>query len=275
MLLMLSPGLRAGVSVGGGGGGGGTTLFAHDYSAGAFPNGGWGGNEANNNAIARTRLAAGGPSGQDAVRYTMSPYAGQVVGDGNNYGGDFHYGNRNSGLFTMRTWGQSLFFRERWRFSAGTDFDALDQNDGTPGSIWRIKNALIGNNSTVTESRIIPGFEGYPVAGGGPNWQYYVGVDGQILRTATQTILGSWVNIQCEFKYSSSNNVADGHVKIWINNNTYASPTAQSTTTRLNVPDTDNIACGYINNGINSGTELVFDVCDLRFATEFDSGWHS
>jgi hypothetical protein len=253
---------------------GGEILFAHDYTIGAYPNAGWGSARSDNQAITRSFLSAGCSDGSDAVRHTMAYYDGTVTGGGTTYGGDFHFGNDNTSLLDWDTWGESFFYRGRWRFSAGTDFDGRDQGDGSAGSLWRIKVALFGNNSTVSDSRIIPGFEGYPLAGGGIYWQYYVGIEDQITRTGNETIMGDWFDFQVEFRYSSAPDVEDGWVKIWINNNTYESPDGVDTTVRLNLPDTETISQGYINNGIANGSELVFDHCGIEIGTEFDATWH-
>lgn len=248
---------------------GDNVLFAHDYSAGAYPNGGWGGNYADNVAMTRTRVAGGGPTGQDSVRFVENYYNGEVDGGGTIYGGDFHCGNSASGLFTFPTWGQVITYRGWWKFSAGTDFDGLDQNTGEAGSIWRIKAAIIGNNSGVSDSRIIPGFEGYPVAGGGILWYYYVGIDDNITRSSAQTIMGAWFKFQVACRYSSALNVADGYVRIYID----GALEAEQTGVVLNQPDTSNVVQSYVNNGIANGTQCEWEHAETAFESAYNASY--
>lgn len=251
------------------GGGGDNVLFAHDYSAGAYPNAGWGGNYGDNVAMTHTRVAGGGPTGQDSLRFTQNYYDGEVNGGGSFYGGDFHCGNGGSGLFTLPGWGETITYRGWWKFSATSDFDGLDQGTGDPGSIWRIKAAIMGNNSTVADSRIIPGFECTPAAGGGPSWQYYVGIDDNIIRSSVKTIIGTWFKFQVVCRYSSALNVADGLVRIYIDGDLEE----EQTGTVLNQPDTTNFLQSYVNNGINNGTQQEWEHAETAFESAYNASY--
>ncbi|WP_291988321.1 hypothetical protein [Luteitalea sp.] len=239
----------------------GGVIFAADFSS-AVPLAGFDGvsGEAELGVtMSRTHLPTGGPSGGPAYRFTWLHDPAQVnAGDG--YGGEYYLG-WGVDLGTAPTAGQSRFMRLRLRVVSGSNARTLDSSDGTASTV-AMKVFIMGDgasgrpilellcNRDASVATLRPARDG---AGYGDN---------------TITI-GSWASVQMEAVAG-----AGGALRLWINNNTYASPDEEQTGLSMGAATWDQFGCGYYSNRmIASDGSFGLELADLEVGTAFDAAW--
>jgi hypothetical protein len=89
--------------------------------------------------------------------------------------------------------------------------------------------------------------------------------------------LGNWDNVQMEIRFSSAAEARDGSIKLWRNNDDYASPSCAATNVIVRpAVSSDNFIgwAGYHQGNVASSLPRTFDHTDLRIGPTFDPSWH-
>jgi hypothetical protein len=190
------------------------------------------------NEVVLTPNATGGPQNRPYVRYTID----------NTPKTEFGYGWAKENPYPGLTTGQSLFIRwsHRW-------IDDYDQTQKFISVVAQERNILVFQpwESTIALRSAQDG-----------------GLDCQ---TAEIPLLDQWIDAQWEIRFGDS-----GYVKIWYNNNDYASPDAQAfVPTGDPEPSTAYISvAGYHQGNLQDDLPREFDVADVRWGPTFDPSWH-
>lgn len=199
-----------------------------------------------------TRVASGGPGNRPYFHYeivtALSEFGcGWVV--------ESPYGNPASPTITR---GESIFFR--YSYMPLGDYDQTQ----------KIVVQTPGTSATRSVNTIREYDEGFRI-GMGLN-------GGDIPFAPTMTGLGTWRNVQVELRFSSVEGVEDGYQKVWVDNDTYGSPTYDSGPMEVSwrdagVGDEYVSFSGYHQSGVTPGRE--FGVADFRLGPTFYATWHA
>lgn len=246
--------------------------FEMDYSAAASPDAGWGSGAAydDRSTFTITHVPGGGPSGQDAYLMQLDYDA-----SASSFGGQFNWGWR--GVLSnpsQPTWGDSQFYRWRMKMDAGTNYRCRDWEDGSEPVNCINKILLINDGCGISACRPIVTVESDLTAG---NYQLIVQKDGGVDQAETPFYEeGVWIDVQLEVRWSSTNGAADGYYKLWIDNDTYASPTAQRTNIVINVSDNPGYTRfgSYMNHGVASTGVYKWLHADFATSPAFDADFH-
>jgi hypothetical protein len=241
-------------------------FFRMDYSAAAAPVAAWPGQiNPSASTFSRSRIAAGGPMGEDVYELTQ-------LGAGMS-GGQFYWGWNGNLESTDPPQGARRFYRWRMRFSPTTNFRGIHWDNGGPTTITN-KVLMIGDGCGRNRCRVIVTYRG---ADNGYQAQYMrVQIDGGEDPADSPPIrVGEWVDIQVELDSSTTTSSGDGGYKIWINNNNYAQPTAQRMNIQLNPVRWQYVYLGaYNNDGLAPGGVHSWRQTGFEAATSFDPTWY-
>lgn len=248
------------------GGGGGTIIDSLDYSiAATSSNNGWTPRSVDHGVKwTQSRVAGGGPQGQDCYEIDQIP----DTSGSPPYGGDFSYGHGKT--ITPHLNGASRFYRWRMRYASTCDFNALDISTGASEQVVVNKFLIVGDSSILNSRFIVQG-DAQPTIG----WLLSIQIDGGVPTPTPRYALDVWKDVQIELIYSSALDVADGGFKIWMDENTYASPTASRTGIVMNRPASGSLSWGYMNRGLASGAVHTWRHADFTIATAFHGTWNS
>jgi len=251
---------RRGVAAGG-------DLFTMDMSSGAQSLAGFTGTSGDAElgvVVNRTYVAGAGPSGQAVYRFNfLHDAAQQNAGAG--WGGE-HYLGWGADVGVAPAQGVTRYTRFRMRMGATNNYNALDSATGAAGETIH-KIVIIGDGNP---GRTIVQVNGQPDDTFALRGQLGGGSETEVLGLLRNT----WYNVQVETVTGSTAISADGSLKLWINNNTYASPSRSATGLVISAAGYDNVAFGYYNNrGIASDGVYSIDLTNFEYATAFDAGW--
>lgn len=217
---------------------------------------GYGGESNCGTDVAITRIATGGPDNRPYLRYVITT---SIAEFGCTWTIDSPYGNPASPTITR---GQSMFMRASYKAITSTDqtqkFFETNHGTGDSRSITVVKQWDDPSNNYV----ISQGLDGGDIP-----------ITGSLLTT------GNWYNIQVEVRFSNPENTANGYHKVWINNDTYASPDYFDNNIVVDYRSTDTpgeeyvALSGYHQGTVNPGRE--FHIADFRLGPTFDASWHS
>lgn len=248
------------------------TLFSMDYSASADPNAGWTAESTSLGPFTRTRVASGGPAGQDA--YDLAQYYSPTFRP-EFFGGQFRWGWAGNVETSDPARGVARFYRFRLRFSATTNFRGIDWGDGTSPSSMTNKLLMVGDGGAESRCRVIVEYRGVPDAGN--LLRLRINIDGGVDAVDTGPWpLNTWLNVQIEAKSSTNMSTPDGYFRMWVNNNSYASPSANRPTITLSQANWRFVRLGaYASNGLMADGVHTIRLADFQAAESFDSGWNS
>jgi len=243
--------------------GGGDLLFASDFGATspyAFT-GAWADDEGTYFTLSQQLNT--GPSGRDFVRSTniatgthAQPYAGW----------------KKTGL-TAPTQGSTRYVRVRLRIGSG-----FDATGNSPETVWSTKWIIHGDQDGPGEDRIIVALSPRVTLN-----DCHIRVAKNIGDVPSDgagdvnLTLGIWNDIQYEVRYSSTSTATDGWFKLWVNNDTYASPTASSAT-NIALPSASHtsLGLGFFHNATTAaGGSVQLDYCQMEYDDAFDSSFHA
>lgn len=211
--------------VGGGSGGGGTVavnaVWTIPVDAGSYPLGGADNVSTPTANYTRSLIVGGGPSGQNAVRIS---HVGTADTSLEYYHGKWDWTGPNVPQ------GQCVVIREIIRFNAPVNWE--DNGGGRFG----FKHIVIGEDGTNDVNRGFVNFRSdlsVPAEAHEPT-QILMRVERNIFGPPSRCDVhdmtsGVWYRIQIEYQSSSTPTAADGFIRVWVNNQVYASPTVQST----------------------------------------------
>lgn len=262
--------LRPRCGAAGGGGGGTSPLFEMNISSGASPSYGWsGGQVVPDNAIwTYTFRSGGGPGGRNAVEISRENRS-TCPGVGNQPG---KFGYFGTGESPAPGGGVSRFYRLYMRVETGSVFAFYDWSDCSNGN-GGDKVIEVQNGSANGRAILHSGYQDDTPA----LWRWMLEFSDATTDTGFIYALNTWYAIQMEIHWSTNGSTADGYAKVWVNNDTYASPTLQV----LNeiAPAEANqaeINFGYYSNyWLRSGGSLVKRIGAFEYDDAFDSSWHA
>lgn len=230
-------------------------IFTADYSS---RNGNWDGVTANSNEQTVARVASGGPNGLDALEVTFF-----AVTAGAEPGEEYLGGSEtmsNPGL------GVARYYRYYEWQNASNDFVAMDST-GSDSVVWRLKRLILGDGGGGDRVIINTNAEA-----GAAHLEGIIDGTASVGSTGNVT-LGSWYAVQIEVIY---NDPSASTVKLWLNSDTYASPTF--TVTEVAVVPSNYGTAGYgrySNHRLRtSGNQFIFREAAFRVASTFDSNWY-
>jgi hypothetical protein len=206
-----------------------------------------------------TRFLGSGPGSRDYVRTTNLVTA---------VGTQFYSGWASS--ITAPATDESRFVRVRLRVGSG--FDATGVSD-----VWSNKWIMLGDQGSAAEGDRVIAVLSPRI--GTTDCQLRVGKNiGDFGTTdATEDVnltLGSWQSIQFEVRAGSS-----PYIKLWVNNDTYASPTKQVSGAGLSGWSSagwDSCELGFYQNMTTaSGGNVVLDHAQFEVSDTFDSTYHA
>jgi hypothetical protein len=198
-----------------------------------------------------------GPGGRDYIRSTnqvtgamgVQPYAGWAV------------------PITAQAATASIFVRVYLRIGSGF-------NASSAGDIWSDKWIMLGDQGSAAEGDRMIAILSPRV--GDTDCQLRVTKNiGDVPdegTTDTNLTKGQWLSIQIEIKGGTGS----AYIKLWIDNDTYASPTKQSSTFTWDVSTLDSAELGFFHNSTTgTGGNVVLDYAQFEVATTFDGSWHA
>jgi hypothetical protein len=242
-------------------------IFRMDYSSSTGATGSWQPVEAVPN-YTRTRIAGGGPSGQDAFELTQRSVPSLEA-----YGGQFDWGWDGPVESSDPAQGSRRYYRWRMRFSPTTNFRGLSWGGGGASGVQN-KLLIIGQGCG-ERCRFILTYQAERDSGVVRNFRLQLDGGVDLVDTGSYAV-GQWLNIQIELQSGSTASTANGGYKIWINNNNYAAPTAQRTGITLRPANWRSVAFGgYMNDGLDSTGVHTYRQTDFQVASAFDSVWGS
>lgn len=252
-----------------------------DFTSGAFPDAGWGaiGGAAKTvdpDRWSRSHSASGGPNATypNYIQLTQLPHPSP--GAGNDYGGQFGWGWDGGTIGTNPSYGDTRYQRMYVYFPATCNGYALNWPDGSEVRMT-VKWAITGNGNP---DRLIPGYEIDDT--GSHLIRFLCMIDGGdgYAETGFSYALGTWHAVQVEWTYSSSPDATDASWKMWINTDTYGSPTLSMSGHVMNPQvNSNDAALGYFPNmGLDADRGGTAGVHIQRLAryewdTAFDAAW--
>jgi hypothetical protein len=238
-------------------------IFTADYSSltGNWPNF-WDAEEGTK--FNSTLLSGTGPSGRNGIQLAQIPGGGTQF----NWG----YYDVPSGVAA----GVSRFCRGRVLFSSSSNWRSTSWQGGGD-TYYKNKFVIMGGGSC---DRMIMNHE---ASRDSNNVRWIVQFDGGtgtgpgegIAETGETYAEGQWHSWQIEVAWGSS---AQSIIKLWLNTDTYASPTltvtdfAASPGAAGNTGDWQHGA--FSNEGCQVGGVCTYSHADFRVASSFDSNWH-
>lgn len=195
------------------------------------------------------RVAGAGPNGQDVVQLTELAGTGQ-------HGWGWH----GHVVPDLAPGGRRFY---RWRHKV------VQVTATTSNKLLVVAQGCEGSGCRVI---VQTGVQGQMV-------QYKFQIDGGVFQKETGYIypVGTWLNIQFETQAGTNDTQANGYLKMWVNNDTYAAPTLSNLNIGLRSGTTESsyiIFGGYNNNEAFSGTN-VQQYTGLEIGTAFDPAWAS
>jgi hypothetical protein len=210
-----------------------------------------------------TLLSGTGPSGRNGIQLAQIPAAG----------GQFNWGHWDS--IAGPSSNVSRFYRGRVYFSASSNWRSIVGLTGSGETYYKNKFVICGGGST---DRVIMNHEANRDSN---NVRWVVQFDGGtgtgpgegIAETGETYAEGQWHSWQLEVRWGSS---AQAYIKLWLNTDTYASPTITVTDFAAAVGDAsgDWQHGAFSNEGCQTGGVCTYSHADFRVATTFDSNWH-
>lgn len=228
-------------------------IFTADYST---RNGNWQSFGANNANHTISHKSGGGPNGLNALQIDFIPAPAGGAGD-YGLGGNIH-------TLSDPGFGVARYYRY-------FEYHDITNNWNANGSVvWRFKRLMIADpagsgrrmilntNSEAGASHLEAIFDGSSV-----------GSSGNIAK-------GQWHAIQVEVIFNNTS--PNSTVKVWLNNDTYASPNVTVSYSQSTPPgsaERGDVNYGaYTNHGLASGGIYIMKEAGFRVASTYDSSWN-
>jgi hypothetical protein len=244
-------------------------IFQMDYSAGAFPAGGWDDPQPEEGLWVRRRIDGAGPSGQPVIELRQVPCMSC-----RDHGGQFNWGWRGNIEANDPAYGSRRYYRFRVRWSTDSNFRSAHLDTGELGNHTN-KQLIVGQGCSTGSCRFILNTAGDI---GSRRVNFFMAKDGGEDQVETDYVypVGQWLHVQVELQASSSRGAANGGYKLWINNNDYSRPTIQRTNIVLDAANWRYVWFGAFNNaGLQSNGVNTWQQTDFQVATTFASNWAS
>ena len=163
--------------------------------------------------------------------------------------------------------GTSRFFRwYEWHSPNNNYFNTTENGNSVLRGALRHKRLLIGNGQSAGQ-RMILNVNVYEDTGL-PHIEAIFD-SSPVISTGTFA-LNTWVAIQVEVRFGPN-----AYIKIWLNNDNFAAPTAELASGNYNQTDTDFVSFGmYTNNPLPLGGIHTWRDAGFRISSNFDNNWH-
>lgn len=219
-------------------------IFTADYSSRA---GNWDATSANDAYHTMARVAGGGPNGIDALETTF------LVNGAN----EIYLGGAETGLSDPAT-GVARYYRYyEWHHASNT-FTA------NGSVVWRLKRLILADGGAGDRVIINSNAESGAVRVEGI-------IDGSSVGFSGNMALGSWHAIQIEVIYNTSPTAST--LKVWVDTDTYASPTFTVTYVATVPANSGDIGYGRYSNHTLASGQYIFREAAFRVASTFDTNW--
>lgn len=240
-------------------------FFRMDFSPGAQPDAGW--NATDPGAThSRTFIAGGGPNGENVYELTQR----HTGSSSSHYGGEYYWGWTGNIEAQNPAQGARRYYRFRMRFSPGTNFRGTD-SDGSSTTLTN--KVLILGDGCGRDCRVILNYRGQ--TNGRTSLKLQIDGGAHLIET-NEVAVGQWFTVQIEVDSSTTTSSRDGSYKIWINNNNYNSPSAQTSGFQLNPTNWRWVLFGaYENDGLAANGEHSFRLSGFEASTTFDPNFHT
>ncbi len=236
-------------------------IFSMNCASSSDTNCGWPGSVPENAHHSRTFLQGGGPNGQNAMRFNYLNSGGYD---------EFYLGW--SGFIEQENLpqGSTRYYRFRLRYTPETIFNGYNSSGGT-GRMLN-KYLIVGDGCGSNCRPILQAYT-YDMTG---NFRVTLQIDGGAYPiTVDNLTAGVWYDIQLELNTSSSTSNPNGSYKMWVNNNNYSSPSAQTSGFQLNPVRWGYVAFGfYSNHVVTSQGQVGMILTDFQAARSFNSNWY-
>ena len=191
-------------------------------------------------------------------------------------GGDFDMGwGRDFGAVAPFVYGDRVYFRWRYRFSAGTNGRYYTQFPDTfLASLGNTKMVLLNQGSSSVTSRVILDLQ----INNDPfnhQWGIQKGGGTDPDDTGTFPVDTTWRGVQLCVRYSSSIGATDGGYDVWVANATEGSPDATVSGIVVNADaNPGNVRFhAYQNQGLYSDGVFAMDTVGFAISETFTAGW--
>jgi hypothetical protein len=228
-------------------------------------------NSAGNADFTRSNLGAVGPNGETVVRTTLvAQTPSEAEFDTNAWGW----------IVPSVSQGQCRYHRLRIRFVAPLDWEDESSgrvgvkmvNQGTTGAldgnrfIANVRSDLFPTEDDHDPAHILNRSE-QNINGGDTRIDYHqLGAD-------------TWYALQWRICSSTTTSSADADQDLWVNNNTFGSPSASAVggfnwdTTGWGDGATPTVQLDLIAQGPGAANSAIYDIADYEYDDEFDSNW--
>jgi hypothetical protein len=252
-----------------------TPLFTMDTSAGAYPNAGFGSVIATNANHDRAHMGSIGPGGQGVIQLSQisNPGGGEFCG------GQFGMGWNATSLVPTVAQGGTQYWRMRMRLTAATNFQGINWTDCSDADYHTNKAMIAGDGCGTGECRPILEILEPSGAHNGVNFGLRFAIDagdGDVAYVGTGLVRGTWYAVQLACTSSSAENVADGTCRIWVNNDTFASPNDTTAAMIVETSGWDDFRLGgFVNFGLQADGVYELQFAGAEVDDQFDSQWYA
>lgn len=238
-------------------------IFRATYTAAAYPNLGWGSSETQMLGVRfdRSFIAGAGPQGQGIVRFA----ARHCPGCSEN-GGQYNTGNRRDMASTDPPNGSKRYLRWRMRFAG--NHRGLPWGGGSGPSTIQNKIVIVGDGCGAN-CRFIMTYQ--TETAGVRNFRLQKDGGAEVVDTGSYPN-GQWLDVQVEL---APNTNSTGSYAIWVENNTYATPTARKANIAFVSTGHKYVWFGgYMNDGLMADGTHSYDSTDFEYGATFDPNWN-
>jgi hypothetical protein len=233
-----------------------------------------------NGRTVRTVVIGAGPAGLNTVRFEHLPISEAAVGViGNTQ--NTHGSKIAGGSYTGVAQGSSFFIHMYLRLVTLTDISGYNPPPEAPSTTddaLTYKTSIWGHNSGGSDARLILQSKFGDFYGG---WRVFPADNIDSGPEVAFDVADGWVALTIEARSASTIGGSDGYFKVWLNNDTYASPTAQQTGIQIDSVDAptglERLWTGFnfneFGNETLAGGSLIYEIGGLQLRDDFNSSW--
>jgi len=245
--------------------------FVMNTASAAYPDSGWGAGAAfaPSSNFTRAHLGNVGPDGQGVISLRQLSNRSSSF-----FGGQFGWGWRGRVEASQPAQGAVRYYRWLFRFSPGTNFRGIDWSNGANADYLSNKMLIVGEGGDGNRQRVIvESLESSPRTAG--QFRLRLAIDGGETAIYTRNLqVGTWYYVQLEARSGRSSTSVDGRYSLWVNNDSYSSPTATAGPFVLRTQNWQYVGLGrFVNFGLQEGGTHELQVAAFEAGSAFDPGW--
>jgi hypothetical protein len=237
----------------------------------AYPDSGWGAGAAfvPNTNFTRAHLGNVGPDGQGVISLRqLSNRSGSFSG------GQFGWGWRGRIEAVQPAQGVVRYYRWLFRFSSSTNFRGIDWSNGANADYLSNKMFILGEGGDGNRQRVIvESLESSPRTAG--QFRLRLAIDGGETAVYTRNLqVGTWYYVQLEARSGRSSSSIDGRYSLWVNSNSYSSPTVTAGPFVLRTQNWQFVGLGrFVNFGLQEAGTHELHIAAFEAGSAFDPDW--